>query len=533
MAKTAKMTTAKPESEAEALQRRADRIWKASDVFRQGLKDIHEYMLPYRQDVQQTGGQQESYVDRIFDGSGVNAAFRFAPRAQGDITPPFENFFDLQAGAAFPAGEQRDQLNKQLVQITSQARGVLDTSNFDTASLEMYYDFFAGNGYMLMLPAPSPDVMRFVPVPSMQGAMGMDPWGDVGSVVWKRSWPAEDLPEMWPRAVWSDELKQQIDNEQDKPIEVCQYTRHMLPTTRWRHVAMIKGNHELVDDQTFNTKPWLTPRFFVVPGDPMGRGPAHIALPFVKTANVSREFALKAAAFSLLGLWAYENDSVFDPSQSDFTPGKFWNVAKTGGSFGATLQRLPVPQDFDISTIVLEDERNQIKQATFDNQLPPDTGAVRSATEIVERMKADSQNWGGVPIRARREIVHTLVRRVVDVLYEKRMIESQLQLDQFILKVDVTSPMMRAKRAQAVQPIIEFVSMLQAIGGREYAALVAKLEDVGTAVGQAMGISPDLLRTETERGQLQRMVAQIIAQGQQAPVSEDGAPPAAPGEVAQ
>lgn len=504
------------ETELQAMQRRSRRIWSASETWRSGLSDIHEFILPYRTDTERSGGARAEYVNKIFDGTGVAAAFRFAPRAQADITPPFEKFFTLQAGPAVPQAS-RDDLERQLTTITAQIQGALDSSRWDTASLEMYADYFAGLGCMLIMPGPDREPVRFIPVPASQVALGMDPWGDVGSVIWKRSWPAEDLAAMWPDHRWSDTVSQQIRTEADKPVNVTQYTRADHATGRWRHMVMVENDGSFAQDDTFNTAPWLTPRFFVVPGDPMPRGPAHIALPFIKTANVTREFALKSAAFALLGLWMYQSDSVFDPHQAEFTPGKFWPVQSTGGNFGSSIARLPVPENFDISSIILEDERSQIKQATFDNQLPPDSGAVRSATEIVERMKADAQNWGGVPVRAQREIVHALVRRVADILYTKGALASQLPIDQFLLKVDVTSPMMRARRAQMVQPTIEWLSMLQGFGGAEFMALSANIEKIGTELGRAMGVPVEYLRSEADKSALQQAVAKMIAGGQQQP----------------
>jgi hypothetical protein len=73
-----------------------------------------------------------------------------------------------------------------------------------------------------------------------------------------------------------------------------------------------------------------------------------LALPFIKTTNKARDLALKAAAFATLGLWMSRNDGVFNPDNARLIPGGFWSVRATGGPLGASIAKLPVPENFDI-----------------------------------------------------------------------------------------------------------------------------------------------------------------------------------------
>ena len=118
----------------------------------------------------------------------------------------------------------------------------------------------------------------------------------------------------------------------------------------------------------------------------------------------------------MLGLWTRRNDGVFNPDNARFEPLGMWQVASTGGPLRPTLQRLDVPHNFDISSFVIEDERQQMKIAMMDDALPPLAGAVRSPTEIVERMQLLNQDIGGVFGRMTLEVVSPLVQRVVDIL---------------------------------------------------------------------------------------------------------------------
>jgi hypothetical protein len=217
----------------------------------------------------------------------------------------------------------------------------------------------------------------------------------------------------------------------------------------------------------------------------------------------------------VLGLWTYRNDRVFNPKTSRMYPGAMWAVSSNGGPMGPALQRHEVPGRFDVSNIINQDLREQVKQITFDDQLPPDSGAVRSATEIVERMKRVMADLAGAYPRLLLEIIIPLWRRLIDVLYRRNLIKFTLPIDQLVLRLQITSPIARAQQASDVSHIVEFLQISLSLFGMEGTALMAKIEDIGPAIGKMMGISPSYLRNEGERKQLQAMVAQLIAAQQQ------------------
>lgn len=497
----------------ERIKKRADRVWNNAETWRTGLDVIHEYMMPMRRHVGKTGGQPS--VDRLFDGTGPKAMFRFAGRAQSDLTPIDERFFALEPGPLIQDPADKQALARQLDPIAELVDAVNGASSWHTTSHEMYADLFAGQGALISNPGPNGQVVRDTAVPSAEIALEVGPYGDVDGVVWRREHPADDLEEMFPRHRWSDALASQMRQEGEKAIEVTQYTRH-LPSGSWRHVAMVKGEEAFTDDQVMRTTPWITPRFFVVPGFSHGFGVAHLALPFVKTANKTRELALKAAAFALLGLWVRRNDMTFNPDTARFRPGAFWTVESTGGPLGPTVQRLDVPSNFDVSSIVLEDEREQIKQATFDDTLPPLTGSVRSPTEIVERMRRLDMDWAGVDGRLAMEIIRPHVMRRIDLLEQARILPTKLTIDQLLVRISVTSPVTRSRRARMAQTVVETLQLSTGLVGQELTAMIYDVEAAAAQIGRELGMPEKLIRTDADRAALQKMLAAILAQQQMA-----------------
>jgi len=250
-----------------------------------------------------------------------------------------------------------------------------------------------------------------------------------------------------------------------------------------------------------------------------------MALPAIKTLNKVVELSLKAAAFAILGLWVYRNDRVFNPNTARMAPGAFWPVASTGGPLGASISKLDVPGRFDISNMIIQDLRMAVKEATFDDTLPPDAGAVRSATEIVERLKRLSQDLSGAYARLVLEIMRPLIQRIIDVLYRRNLIETDLNIDQMLLRVEIVSPIARSQQAQDVSTMVDWLQIMLATGGQEAMLLSAKVEEIYGDIGRKLGVSERYIRGGLDKQALLNLVAQLIAQAQTANSSAGPAMP--------
>jgi len=492
--------------------KRAERVWNAAERWRATLDDIHRYIAPWRapQDGIAPGTPD---MDLIFDGTGMRANVQFSQRMVGDVTPAYDTFFALEPGAAITDRATRHDFRVKHEPLPAVVMAALEAGNFWRAGPEMYYDLFAGQGALMVVPGPSGSVLKCVSVPIREIALELNPWGEVAGIVWRRAWPAEQLPEMWPDGRFSDRLKEIIEKEQDKTVTVTVYTRHEAGHSArpWRTVVMAKENGEqVIHEARERTCMWITPRMFVMPGQAQAVGPAHLALPFVKTVNVAREYALKAAAFAIYGVWAYREDGVFNPDMVQFTPGEFWAVKATGGAYGSTLERVDIPSKFDIAQLVIEDERMQIKQAGFDDQLPTGAKTVRTALEVAERQKKLAMDWAGIDARITGELIRPLVSRSLELLHRAGVIDFLPVLDDVFTKMQVLSPIGQARRVSAMEPVLQWLEMLQAMGP-EMAMLAAKVEDIGGDMGEALGVPARFIRSPEEREQMQRQMAQMQA----------------------
>lgn len=522
------------ESLKEAKQR-ATEAWLRKRNYERQLRDIYEYIMPYRDPVglygvtAQTEGQ--SRTDKIFDGTAVAAGLRFAGRMQRELTPIFQDFFAIEAGPLVPEGDQKKALTEAFQAVGKITNGVLASGSFHMKSHEMFLDLFAGTGAMMLSSGDEYEPIRFQTVPIAEIALDRSPWGDVWGVDWKRKYCARELPVLWPQGEFSKDLKQRISESPQGELVIHQNSyydpgerRHVLKV--WREDG---DDQELLWQESFRTSRCITPRFFVVPGELYGRGLAHLGLPFTKTTNKARELALLAAAFSVMGLWARRNDGVFNPDTARFEPLAMWTVGTTGGPLGPTLQRLDIPHNFDVSHFVIEDERQQMKMVMMDDALPPLAGAVRSPTEIVERMQLLNQDIGGVFGRMTLEIVSPLVQGSIDILETQGKLNTSITIDQLLTQIRVIAPIAAAQQAAKVNQTTNWLSLLGMLFGPQAVMLFARVEELAPEMGRWLGVEERFIRSKQEIGDMQKMISSVMAAGQQAEAAA-AAPQASPAQ---
>jgi hypothetical protein len=325
------------ESLKECKERTTD-AWQRKRHYERQLREIYEYIMPYRD---ATGlhalthqNEGENRTDKVFDGTAVAASLRFAGRMQRELTPIFQDFFAIEAGPLVPDSDDKKTLTESFQQVGRIANGVLASGSFHMKSHELFLDLFAGTGAMTITAGDDYQPVKFRTVPIPEIALDEGPDGDIWGVDWKRRYRYRHLKTLWPRAEIGKELQGLIKDSPNGEVTLHQNT-YYAPAER-RHVLKVwrenGGDTELIWEESFRTNPWITPRFFVVPGEVYGRGLAHLGLASAKTTNKARELALLAAAFAVMGLWARRNDGVFNPDTARFEPLAMWQVATSASA---------------------------------------------------------------------------------------------------------------------------------------------------------------------------------------------------------
>lgn len=505
------------------IEQRAKAAEQIRNAIMPSYREALEYTMPWRLDRRRT----RSEFSHLFDSTGLTGLQRFANRVQRDFSPPFQRWFELEAGPLVPP-DQAEAVNRETMVATSVAHAVLDRSSFPTASVESYADLGIGTAALFGGEGDDQTLINWKAASAWKLALEEGPGGRCDNVYFREKYPAWLLPRHWPKAEWPQSIKDKISQHPTELIEVMQATYYDPELRGWRLCVQAceagKGHYAAYENDRDRTNPWIITRYWTTPGDPWGRGPALLAMPDIKTANKTVEMILKAAAFQLAPPLMVQHDGVLNPDTLRLAPNSLIQVSRTGGPMGPTMAPLDIGSRIDTAQLVLEDLRTNIKRHLLDSQLPPLTGAVRSASEIVGRTKELAYDTGAAYGRLNHENAPQVVARVLDILDRKKvpfMNWDRLQIDDLILRVKVTSPIARAQNLEDVETTVQFWELAQQIGGKAAFLQVANTEDGLPKLAKLMGVPLWAVNTAERRAQLAdaagQMAETVMQQGAQEP----------------
>lgn len=506
------------------LKKDADAAFRDREQWRGVLQTAYSLVMPGRNPYD---GNRKAppAMDQQYSSTAMDCTFRLANRLLMELTPPDQDWASGQAGPilesmATPA--QLEQLNKTLSQTMSVISMVFKSGVFVNAIWECFIDLLvSGMGVMLIQDNPLDDVepVSFQAISQAEIAIRENDRGQLDGVFRKRKVKVRDIERIWKDAKVPAELKQQLAGKEDPEIEVVEatYANTGKDGPPWYYDVLYTGKGAPIRlvSRTMQHNCWFVPRWSKIPGSCYGPGPVILRLADIRTENKVVEMVLKNAALALAGMYLVKDDGVTNTDQIVIQSGGFIPVESTGGTMGASIAPLEVGgRAFDVSNLILDDIRSSIRKGLNDNALPPMDGKVRSATEFIERSRELTKDLGGALGRLTTDLVG-LVRVVANILADRGIVP-RLRLDQYFLKVQINSPLARSQQLQAVQRVIEWVQMVQALGGPQLAAYSAKLENIPHYIGQQTGVPTELMRSDDERQQLEGDVAKIMASQQAA-----------------
>lgn len=360
---------------------------------------------------------------------------------------------------------------------------------------------------VLLCLAKQDTVFEYLSAPIEELLLECGPNNKISGIFWDRKMSVRELFATWPEGKFGTDLKKLEADKPEQEIKVFCDTIWDRGEKRWRMIIWSDRQDAIIFESRSRTCPWLTPRYFRVPGETYGRGVLMLAMPTIKTVNTVARLQLQAAAIAMLGIYTAVDDGVFNPDLAPTEPGVFWKVARNGGALGPSVARFPDPR-LDLSSMVMKDMQTGVKSTMMDQSLPPDGAAVRSATEILERVKRLASDHLGAYGRLVKEVVVPAVKRVIELAYNKGLLSSEIDIDQLLVRVRVKSPIALAREATKIQRIVQWleivVSMAGAVGQPGVARYVAKIEEALTDIGRRLGVDEAFIVSVEERAKLKQ-----------------------------
>ena len=224
---------------------------------------------------------------------------------------------------------------------------------------------------------------------------------------------------------------------------------------------------------------------------------------------------MRGAAVSIGGIYTSVSDGVINPYTLSLVPNTVIPV-RSNSNENPSLRRLDTAADINTSQVVLDELRNNIRDALLNDQLGPVEGPTKSATEISIRQQTLVQQSGSTFGRLQTELTEKLVKRATYILQKAGKIPS-FKIDGEEVTLRYESPLARAQDADEIQNLVQWLE-IGGMMGPETFALGAKIEDIPAKVGELLGVPADLRRTEQEREELQEQAAMAMQQQQAPPV---------------
>lgn len=511
------------------IMKRQELAQRKKDEFQQLYQDAYEFALPQRQlyGVWEGGATGMKKMARVFDSTAINSTQRFANRLQSVVFPPQRKWCKLEPGLDIPV-ERKDQAQAIMDLYGEKMFAVLRQSNFDIAMGEFLLDLAVGTACMMVQPGDDVAPINFIPVPLFLVSYEEGANGQVDNVYRRMRMKGESIVRQWPDATIPPDLQRKIADKPTDDVELLEATIYDHKRGDYCYHVIEKATKSELVFRRKKYSPWVISRYMKVAGEIYGRGPLMTALPDIKTLNKTIELLLKNASLAVSGVYTAADDGVLNPNTVKIVPGAIIPVARNGGPQGPALQALPRSGDFNVTQLVINDLRSNVKRILLDESLPPENMSARSATEIVERMKELSQNLGSAFGRLINETMIPLVAKILEVMDERGLIDLPLRVNGLEVKVSSVSPLANAQAMDEVNGALQFAQIVQQMGPEGSVAI--KMGDMIDYLGDKLGVPAALRNDAAERAFLVEQQAQQQAQAMaaQAMAAQQAAPQGAP-----
>lgn len=486
------------------LKSRAQKAFATESKWESLLSEAYEYFLPNRNLFNRDDVGQKK-MDLIFDGTAPTAIQMGASKLQENIAPIWSQWAIIELseeirrdikeqGGQVDENQIRDNLEQQIEIVFD----YINRSNFATQFYEMALDLLIGTG-TLYIPEEEDEEQPFSfhAIPQIHVGFEEGPQGYIEGHWRKHKVVLRDLERTW-RGI---KLSQQISERAKKdPCGMVACTEGVIYDYKegiYRGVVWVEDEDSLSWDESFeDSSPFVTGRYSKVAGEVRGRGPALQVLPDVKSLNKAKEFALQKAAIDLSGMWTATDDGVMNPYNITIGPGIVLPVGSNNSS-SPSIQRLDTGANIDLSLFVIEDLKNAIKTALFNDLRDPE-GPVRSATEIAIDNRELAKRIGSAYGRLQTEVLMPILKRVMSILVRRGKIEP-IVVDGKAVDIKFTSPLARSQDMEDIMAVQQSVEFVLNTAGPDQAKMAFKLENFGTWVAEKTGMPAELVRNESEK----------------------------------
>jgi hypothetical protein len=476
--------------------------------------EIYEYCLPQRQGFKNYSvGERKD--DKIFDETAVVGIQEFASRLQSGLTPNFARWADFVTGQEVPE-EEKDDVNNALDGVTDYVFEILQTSNFAQEIHECFIDLALGTAVICVMEGDAVNPIRFQSIPLPHVVLDTGPDGKVDHVYRERMLKNEDIPVAYPNGILTPQMAERISRSPEVKTKILEVSCRLYDDPneeKYGYYVIDINEKAMIMSEVYTgvgSNPFIAFRWSKASGEVYGRGPALNALSAIKTCNLTIEMILENAQMAISGIYQIDDDGIINVDTINLVPGTV--IPKAPNSQG--LQPIRAAGSFDVANLILNDMRNNIKRALYNDMLGDPNKTPASATEVAERMADLSRKIGSAFGRLQSEMVQPLLQRVVYILQKQGRIEMPTVNGREV-KIRSVSPLAQAQSNQDIVSLNRFLQTVAGSFGPEILNILISSEETALYLAKKFGVPDNLIRDADERQQLVQMAQQMQQQQQQ------------------
>lgn len=390
----------------------------------------------------------------------------------------------------------KSDLEKKLQVVTEKFFKYLRRSNFDTVINEAFYDLAIGTAGIQINEGPDDNPFMFSSIPIDTIGFNEGPWGNVEWVF--RDFNNVELNvarRLWPNFITPTKLVTKDSLYEDKLITLHEISFYNPDKELYETVVIEDSTREIVYEEESESWPFVVFRWYRLPGEIFGRGPALECYPGAATINRAFRDELLAAELKSNPIYMAYTDGIFNPYTFKLTPNTVLPVNQSAsGSW--PIAPLPSAGDISYTVIVINDLRQQIDKLMYNSPLGPlQETPPMTATEVAVRQNELRENAAASFARLQRELFTPLIERLMYILKKKGKFPP-IQVNGKDVDVKYQTPLSLGKGQVDVNQFLMFYKDLQMVFGEQIALGMLNAPKVVPYMAKNLNIDVTLTKDE-------------------------------------
>lgn len=485
------------------------------------IRECYDYCLPNRNNVNQQDRSGQERMQKVVDGTAVEALYGFANELQSSLIPSGNPWVKMKPGLATNPKDYGE-ASTTLDYWSSIIFEDIHNSNFDSAAHESLLDVGVGTGAMRVCGGDAKQRLIYESIPFPQIVVEDGPYGGIENVYRPITLKAEMIKRRWPFAVLGDDLEEHVKKNPTALMDLVECSIFDTTYQCYRNVVMVENSGKAIYQTASEESEYAVFRWAVAPGEVLGRGVAMSALPFIRTLNRAMRLTVSISELAIAGMYMGVGDGVFNPHNVVFKPGAIFPVED--GDAG--LKPIQQSHDFQISQALMTEWRSAIRAIMFQDEAAPvrAMGAQPSATAALIRADKLQQRIGGAFPRLYREMVSPLFRKSVFQLQLLGRIPKEIRLNGHDVDIQYIGPLAQSSRIEEIKAVQSAIEATGGTVGPEMVHAIFKTEEIPRFFASGFGVPERLMRSPSETDK----IIQEVKNKALGPSPGGGAPPQAP-----